>query len=515
MSSTSSVSVRIPSRVLIVGGGTAGWMCAALLHHVWSPLGTQVALVESDAIGIIGVGEGSTPKMRRFFERLGIREEEWMPACNASYKCGIRFPRWSTRPGYESYYHPFFTASDDGFIRGFHQNVLLRQHGIDVQANPDHYFLSNWVAKKRRAPLPPARLGYQSDYAYHFDARLIGEFLRRWSTARGVEHMVDTVVSVERGAAGDIASITTERRGRLTADLYVDCTGFASLLIGKTLGVPFPSYKDYLFNDRAVALPTPHEDPASLPSETVSTAMKFGWAWKIPLTNRCGNGYVYAADYLDEAGAERELREHLQCFDDSVEARHLKMRVGRLERAWERNCVAIGLAQGFVEPLEATALMTVQDTIEGLITAHASTGDLKLRQQDFNLKVSRIYDAIRDYLYMHYKLNSRTDTAYWVAARDNRTMSDSVASVLDLWDKGGDLLAEIKHQSAQMAYSPTSWFCILAGMGRFPKKSRKPTHKHHAVDHEAARKSCLELAKQFPDHRSVLDRMQAQVAPAA
>lgn len=323
------------------------------------------------------------------------------------------------------------------------------------------------------------------------------------------------MTAVERREDGDIASVTTARRGPLDADLYVDCTGFASLLICKTLGVPFLSYKDYLFNDRAVAMPTPHEDPASLPSETVSLAMKFGWAWKIPLTNRYGNGYVYASDYLDEAAAERELREHLKCFDDKVEARHLKMRVGRVERSWERNCVAIGLAQGFVEPLEATALMIVQDTIENLIAAHATAGDGRRRRDEFNLKVNRIYDAIRDYLYMHYKLNSRSDTAYWIAARDNATMSDSVACILDVWDNGGDLLAEIKRQSAQMAYSPTSWFCILTGMGRFPKKPRKPTHKHKAVDHDAARKACLELVQQFPDHRSVLDGMRTRIAPAA
>ncbi len=140
----SAVPGRVPSRVLIVGGGTAGWMCAALLNHAWRPLGTQVSLIESDAIGIIGVGEGSTPKMRRFFARLGIADHEWMPACNGTYKCGIRFPGWSTRPGYESYYHPFFTASDDPFIRAFYQNVVLRQHNIDANAHPDNFFPSNW-----------------------------------------------------------------------------------------------------------------------------------------------------------------------------------------------------------------------------------------------------------------------------------------------------------------------------------------------------------------------------------
>jgi len=158
--------------------------------------------------------------------------------------------------------------------------------------------------------------------------------------------------------------------------------------------------------------------------------------------------------------------------------------------------------------------MIVQDTIENLI-ASLQGGDLARQRNDFNLKINRIYDSIRDYIYMHYKLNTRTDTAYWAAARDNATMSESVASILDVWDNGGDLLAEIKRQSAQMAYSPTSWFCILGGMGRFPRKPRRATHKHHAVDHEASRKACLDLVKHFPDHRQVIDGMRDDMAPAA
>ncbi len=503
-----------PRKILIVGGGTAGWMCAALMHHAWQGRGVKIALVESDTIGIIGVGEGSTPRMRRFFRKLGIRDEEWMPACNGTYKCGIRFPNWSTRHGYESYFHPFFTASDDDSIRSFYANLVLRQHNIDAAANPDHFFLSNWVAKKRLAPLPAAKLGYEADYAYHFDARLIGEFLRRWCTARGVEHVVDTVTSVHQTESGAIARLETGRHGSLDADLFVDCTGFASLLICKTLNVPFRPYRDYLFNDRAVAMPTPLENPRSLPAETLSTALKFGWAWKIPLTNRYGNGYLYASDFIDEAAAERELREHLKLFDDKVEARHLKMRVGRLERTWEQNCVAIGLAQGFIEPLEATALMIVQDTVEQFIATVERGGGAPRHRDEFNTRVNLIYDAIRDYIYMHYKLNTREDTAYWVAARDNATMSDSVAEILAVWDGGGDLLAEINRQSARMAYSPTSWMCILAGMGRFPRKPRRATRTYGVADHEEAQKACQQKLRFFPDHRSVVDAMREAAAVA-
>ena len=502
-----------PGSLLIVGGGTAGWMTAALLAHAWREAGTQITLVESDAIGIIGVGEGSTPKMRRFFARLGIPDSEWMPACNGTYKCGIRFPKWSTRPGYESYYHPFFTMSDDPFIRAFYHNLSLRQHNIDVQANPDWFFPSNWAAKKRCAPLPDAKAKFEADYAYHFDARLIGEFLRDWAKARGVRHVVDTVTAVRQSGSGDLAGVETERNGLLSADYFVDCTGFANLLTGKTLGVPFQSYKPWLFNDRAVAMPTPLEDPNSLPSETVSQAMKYGWTWKIPLTNRYGNGYVYSSDYLDEAGAEAELRAHLGAqVAPGTEARHLKMRVGRLERTWEKNCVAIGLAQGFIEPLEATALMIVQDTIELFIDTYTRDGEELAKRRTFNERINLIYDSIRDYIYMHYKLNSRTDTPYWEAARENQTMSDSVASILDVWDNGGDLLTEIERQRERMSYSPTSWFCILGGMGRFPRKPRRATGKHEAIDHNAVRRSCLEVVKHFPDHKQQLEKMKAAVA---
>jgi len=499
-----------PGRILIVGGGTAGWMAAISLAHAWLPLGTEITLLESDAIGIIGVGEGSTPKMRRFFQKLGIADREWMPHCNGTYKCGIRFPHWSTRPGYESYYHPFFSMSDDPFIRAFYQNMTLRQRNLNAHALPDTFFLSNYLAKNARAPLPDDGVNYIADYAYHFDARLIGDFLKQKSLALGVRHMVDTVTSVRQAETGELLGVETASHGFVGADFFIDCSGFASILICKALQVPFKSYKDFLFNDRAVAMPTPHPDPAIVRSETLSTALKFGWVWKIPLTNRLRNGYVYSSDYIDEAAAERELRAHLELPDDNrTEARHLKMRVGRLDHAWEKNCLAIGLAQGFIEPLEATALMIVQDTVDNFIEQYQKGGFTPTYSAAFNAKINLIFDSIKDYVYMHYKLNSRQDSPYWVAARDNPHISDSVAEILEVWDNGGDLLTEINRQSERMSYSPTSWFCILAGMGRFPRKPpRKPRRDIPVIDPAGPRQSCMEILQHFPDHRTVLDAMR-------
>ncbi|MEM7543263.1 MAG: tryptophan halogenase family protein [Pseudomonadota bacterium] len=495
-----------PKNILILGGGTAGWMAANLFAHAWGGRGSKITLLESAAIGIIGVGEGSTPKMRRFFDRIGVSEAEWMPACNASYKCGIRFPDWSTRKGFKSYYHPFFSLSDDESIRAFHHNLTLRQRNLDVHAHPDAFFISNHLAENRRAPIPTPGMDYDSEYAYHFDAGLIGKFLKDKAINAGVEHIIDTVTAVNQGESGDIASVETEAHGAQAADFFIDCTGFASILICKTLGVNFKSYTDILFNDRAVAMPTPL-DGDTLPSETVSTALKYGWVWKIPLTNRFGNGYVYSSSYIDEAQAEQELRQHLGLEDDPVEARHLKMRVGRLEHPWEKNCLAVGLSQGFIEPLEATALMIVQDTLENFIDSYENGGYSDLNRPQFNRKVNAIFDAVKDYIFMHYKLNSREDTDYWVDNRENENVSDSIAEILRVWDKGGDLLQELRRQAGNLAYSPTSWFCILTGMGRLPRKPKKPSKKFRVHDPKDMRRLCTDMIENFPDHRAALDSL--------
>ena len=497
-----------PKRILILGGGTAGWMTAAMLAHAWRQHDSEITLMESKTIGIIGVGEGSTPKMRRFFNRLGVAESAWMPACNATYKCGIRFPHWSTRKGFRSYYHPFFSDSDDQTIRAFFQNSTIRSRNFEAPAHPDAFFVSHYLSKNKRAPLPDNETNYETEYAYHFDANLIGEFLLKHSLDLGVKHVIDTVTAVKQHENGDIAALQTEEHGLVTADFFIDSTGFASVLICKTLNVPFTSYKNILFNDRAVAMPTPLDDDGTLPSQTLSTALKYGWVWKIPLTNRFGNGYVYASDHVDEEGAERELREHLGLQDnDSVEARHLKMRVGRVEKCWHKNCLAVGLSQGFIEPLEATALMVVQDTVDTFITRYEQGGFSERYRADCNEKVNAIFDGIKNYIFMHYKLNSRDDTEYWIANRENNHVSDDVAAILDVWDNGGDLLGELRGQASRHVYSPTSWYCILAGMGRFPRKPKKPKRNVQVFNPDDARAFCEQLLPHFPDHREAIDRM--------
>lgn len=495
-------------RILIVGGGTAGWMAATLMAHSWRDQDIEITLLESSTIGTIGVGEASTPAMRHFFERLGIAESDWMPKCNATYKCGIRFPNWSTRSGFETYYHPFFTLGDRDFVETFFHNVQLRRKNINVHAHPNVFFVSNLLAERRLAPLADPGIGYVTEYAYHFDSTLIGRLLQQRSKDLGVRHVVDTVTGVDRSENGDIAGVQTEAHGAIEADFFIDCTGFAGLLIGRALEVPFHSDRDVLFNDRAVVLHTPHEDDKTLPSEVLSPALKYGWLWKIPLADRMSNGYVYSSDFCSPDQAEREFREYIGVGDESVEARHLQMRIGRRDRTWDRNCLALGLSQGFIEPLESTGLFITQETIESFIDRYQQGGFTDRHRDQVNERVRRIFEGVRDYIFMHYKLNSRTDTEYWIANRENERGADLLASeFLSVWDKGGDFIGALNAHKDRLVYSHTSWVAILAGMGRYPRRPKKPKPNVRFADLDVVRHNCEQLASHFPDHRSVIEAM--------
>lgn len=498
-----------PQRILVVGGGTAGWMAATLMAHSWRDRGVEITLMESPSIGIIGVGEASTPKMRHFFDRLGIPETEWMPRCNGTYKCGIRFPNWSTRKGYETYYHPFFTLGDQEFADAFFHNTQLRRKNINVHAHPNVFFVSNLLAEQSKAPLADPSIGYVTEYAYHFDSHLVGALLKERAVAWGVRHLSDTLTSVNRHENGDIASVEAEQNGRIEADIFVDCTGFAGLLIGRELEVPFYSDRELLFNDRAVVMRSPYPDGLeTLPSEVYSGALKHGWLWKIPLANCMSYGYVYGSDFCSADDAEAELREFVGLSDPSFEARHLKIRVGRRDHSWDRNCLAVGLAQGFIEPLESTGLFITQETIETFIEQFEAGGFSDRYRDKVNTRVNHIFDGVRDYIFAHYKVNDRHDSEYWIANRENKKGNDLLATeFIRVWDKGGDFIGALNAHKGKLVYSHTSWVALLAGVGRYPRHPKKPKPKTRSADLDVVRRNCAALAAHFPDHRSVIEAM--------
>jgi 2-polyprenyl-6-methoxyphenol hydroxylase-like FAD-dependent oxidoreductase len=502
MSTAASTSSNPPKKIIVVGGGSSGWIAASLLHHAWHDRGTRVTLIESGEIPTIGVGEGSTPYLKELFQRLGFAEDEWMPACDATYKCGIRFPGWSTQPGYESYFHPFFSKLDLQPAEGFFHNCGLRRRGYDAAAHPDRFFVAAQLAQQCKSPIAKVKLPFNPDYGYHFDAGLLGQFLKTKALANGVAHIIDTVAEVKQDEHGNITSVLTASHGQLAADFFVDCSGFAGLLINKTLGERFISYRDTLFNDRAVAIPSSAEPTAALPSCTVSTALSNGWVWRIPLRSRFGNGYVYSSDFISPDQAETELRQHLGLLDAPVTARHLHMRVGRVEQHWRNNCLAAGLSQGFIEPLEATALL-IQITVAAFIDYYRAGEFSPAHRNKFNTFINMMFDGVRNYIVMHYKLNSRTDSDYWRANRDNQSLPDSVSRLLHAWDKGLDFEQALSQEAKHNVYLRPSWYCILAGYGRFAQ-NLQAANSVRTASADKAESWCQQTANIFHDHAEYL-----------
>jgi 2-polyprenyl-6-methoxyphenol hydroxylase-like FAD-dependent oxidoreductase len=501
-------------RILIVGGGTAGWMTALTLSRSLADQGVEITLVESPSVGIIGVGEGSTPWLRGFFDGLGIEEAEWMPPCHATYKNGITFADWSTKPGFTRYFHPFASMLDNLTMTQFVHNTDARVNGADVCAHPDRYFIATRLARKHLAPKPAAHFPFDIWHGYHFDAVLLGQFLHKKAVERGVRYVPAHVTHANLDERGALASIATQEGLTLAADLFVDCTGFAGLLIDKALKTPYVSFAANLFNDAAVALPTPIG--ATLPSETVSTALKHGWMWRIPLTQRFGNGYVYSSQACSADQAELELRQTLGLVDADVPARHLKMKIGRVTQHWHRNCVAIGLSQGFIEPLEATALLFIQQTA-ALFVDFLERGEVGDAGHDrFNALVNEHFEGTRDYIVTHYKTNSRTDSEYWRANAANLNLSDPLKQLLSLWMSGKGIAAPVRQQVLGKGYPVFSWYAILAGTGIFPDSNAlHPPQGKEAAYRIADIDDLLDRSEvNYRDHREVLNNIPARRASA-
>jgi len=491
-----------PKSVIILGGGTAGWMTASLLNRRWADRGTRISLIESKDIGIIGVGEGSTPQLKAFFDKIGVEESEWMPRCNATYKAGIEFYGWSDRPGHEHYFHPFPTDVDHFTQPRFFYATRARRTGRDVPAHPDPFFVPTRIAHDGRAPVAPPNFPFFVSYGYHFDAFLIGAFLRELGVGRGIEHVEARIASVELDEQGAVRSLVADDGRQFEADLFVDASGFRAAIIEGALGEPHRPFAANLFNDRAVVTPTP------LPADGVractrSTAKSAGWIWHIPLTNRIGNGYVYSSRYIDPEDAAAELRSHLGLAED-IEVRHLQMKCGRIERSWVKNCLAVGLAQGFLEPLEATALHIVIATVESFLDAWDED-----RRDQFNAAIARRYEGIRDYIVCHYRTALKSDSDYWRDAAKLDTLSDSFKGLLTAWFTGADLEQEVLRQDIARYYPPMSWHCMLAGYGNFPEPSllKPPGPDISRIDMADVDRFVSGCAMNFPTHAEALARL--------
>lgn len=472
-------------KIVILGGGTAGWMAANLMAARWKDKNIHLTLVESPDVGIVGVGEGSTPSMQNFFQEIGVTDAEWMPQCNATYKNGITFANWTSIPGFEEYCHPFPSQMDSFTFSKFDANCQLRRHSYDVDAHPDRFFLGAYLSKNQKSPKATHNFPFDQPYGYHFDSGLLGKFLAKKAQERGVDFKQAHVERVHQKQNGDISRLDFKGGESIEADFFVDCSGFAGLLIQKTLKVPFISFDKFLFNDTAIVAPTP-SDVNNLNSQTKSTALKYGWAWDIPLTSRTGNGYVFSSKHCSVDDAETEFRGHLGLLDADVEFRKVKWKQGRLEKNWSHNCLAVGLSQGFLEPIEAMALHLVYNSVGHFITEFERGNFTNQNQRYYNQIIDRAFDGVLDYIMAHYRLNSRRDTDYWRDNAENQNMTSSFIAIIQSWlgASKNSLADELKNYEASSYFPLVSWQILFAGYGVFPPlENLKPqTGNYRSVD---------------------------------
>lgn len=494
-----------PIEIVIAGGGTAGWMAANLFAKKWPSEKVKITLVESPDIGIIGVGEGSTPTLKRFFEIIDVPEKDWMPACNATYKVGIQFNGWSPQSGVASYRHPFISQTDVFTQRAFEVNCRTRRHGLDTHTNPEDFLINGVLGKQNLGPLTPDNFPFRIEYGYHFDSGLLGEFLKTVACQRGVRHLAKRIENIKQQPDGSIAALLCDDGSEVSGDFFIDCTGFQSMLLQQTLKVPFNSYADSLFNDSAVVVQTAKLD--TLPNETQATALSNGWCWQIPLQNRTGNGYVYSARHISSDEAEKEFRAHLGLLDSDVTCRHLNMKVGQVSQHWQKNCLAVGLSQGFMEPLEATALHLVQICVEMFAIKFEEGRFSNQFQNQFNDFAKKRFDGVKDYIVAHYKLNTRSDSQYWQENRNNTKLSNSLAQILDVWFKRGDLAEEVHQQDISEHWDSISWHCLLSGYGAYPKLAPNQPGRGDLYQEQKVAEFIKGCALNFQSHQHNLDAL--------
>lgn len=449
-----------PLDIVILGGGTAGWMAASALVSLIPPSRCRIRLVESEEIGSVGVGEATFPEIKNFNDAIGIDEAEFMRACKAAFKLGIEFVDWGFKGA--RYIHPFGPHGPAGMDHIFH-HLWVRARQFGESSSLEDYSFAAQMARNCRFELPDTRRQTPNStytYAYHFDAGLYSQFLRQIAEQRGTVRIEGKVKEVvQEPATGDIRSLILESGETISGDLFIDCSGFRSLLLGETLGAGWEDWSKWLVCDRAIAVAS---ERGELSPYTRSTAMEAGWRWRIPLQHRTGNGYVFSSSFIDEDQAAASLLGSIETKAIG-EPRLLKFESGRRVVNWKNNCVAVGLASGFLEPLESTSIYLIQIAVMQLIPLlPGKSVDPRLRDE-FNRLMDLQYERIRDFLILHYKLTSRDDAEIWrhCAAMD---VPESLTRKIELFRHSG-----IVERYREGLFTPISWLSVFAGQGLIPE----------------------------------------------
>ncbi len=522
-------------RIVIVGGGTAGWMTASHLKKALP--GMDITLIESANIKTVGVGEATFSTVKLFFDFLGLEESDWMPSCNATYKLAIKFVNWRAEGGH--FYHPFQRYEVvDGFNMGewwlklkrheeaFDEACFTIPAMCEAKRSPRFYdgrvfddkvqdYFSVDVRGKKNIL---AEHKVQYPYAYQFDAGLLAKFLAGYGMQRGVKQVIDDVAEIRLREDGSIDHMVTNDHGEIKGDLYVDCTGFRGLLINQTLGEPFISFSESLLCDRAVALQIPRDVKThGIQPYTTATALTNGWVWNIPLYGRDGTGYVYSSKFTTPEAAEEEFRAHLGPDAEGIKPNHIKMRIGRSRNSWVKNCVAIGLSSGFVEPLESTGIFFIQNGIEELVN-HLPGDDFEEETaKSYNKVVGEAIDGVRDFLILHYRTTDRNDTEFWRATKSLK-LPESLEDRFALWKKR---LPNARNINPSFhGFESYSYSVMLLGLNYQPEKSLPALdHIDPAGAHRVFRsmkEKTERLVSTLPSQLDYLSRVRAEVgAPVA
>lgn len=477
-------------RIVILGGGTAGWMSAAYLAKALGDT-VSITVLESPQIPKIGVGEATIPNLQTvFFDALGLREEDWMPECNASFKMGIKFVNWRTGgrgqasprvvddvPDY--YYHVFGLLDEHDGLPLSHYWAYHRHHG--ETRTPFDYSCFWQTAAMDEMKSPRWMDGRTAtSYAWHFDAHLVADFLRRYATEKlGVVHVEDVMETAAQDERGFVTALHTKSGAVHEADLFVDCSGFRGLLINQAMGEPFVDMSDQLLCNRAVATAVPHDQERGVEPYTSAIAMSSGWSWKIPLLDRFGTGYVYSDRFADQDEATDEFCRMWDLEPESTELNHLSFRVGRNRRAWVNNCVSIGLSSCFLEPLESTGIYFITAALYQLVKHFPDRSFNSVLVDQFNQEIEFMFDDCKDFVQAHFYLAPRDDTPFWRANKQLH-LSEQMQEKLDMYRAGLPINMPIVGSAAEYYtnfeaefrnfWTNGSYYCIFAGNGHHPDR---------------------------------------------
>jgi tryptophan halogenase len=477
---------KVIKRIVIAGGGTAGWMVAAGLSKILGKV-LDIKLIESDEIGTVGVGEATIPPLVSFHRLLDINEQEFMAATQGTFKLGILFENW--RDLGQNYVHSFGMTGKDHWTAGF-QHFWLKGRDRGLAGDYGDYCLEHRAAMEDRfAHLPRGGM----NYAFHMDASLYAKFLRKFSERYGVQRIEGKIAEVKTDpTSGFITAIRLDRGDDIEGDLFIDCTGFRGLLIGQALHVGYEDWSHWLFNDSAVAVQT--ESVRAPWPYTRSIAREAGWQWRIPLQHRVGNGIVYCSRYLADDDAKKQLLANLE-GKTLVEPRVIKFRPGQRREHWKKNCVCMGLASGFIEPLESTSIHLIQRGIVHLMQMFPANGIQQSDIDEFNEQMSTEIEHIRDFIVLHYHVTDRQDTQYWRALR-GMSVPASLQHRIDLFRETGRVF-----RGPNELFAENSWIQVMLGQGILPQQ-------HHQV---ADLMGDAELSGFLGDIKANVDRTVAQL----